>query len=423
MKAMRFGLMCAAVLAAWLDARGASVQVGTFATNPGREVVVPITLVTTGRVAYAAMELAYDAQVIACTAVEAGEFGGEFTASFAEAGRIFVKAFREVDANGFTGSLARMTFMVRDGTEGQFSDVTIVKIEAGDASGVRDVFAAEGGLATVNGMVRSMGTSAALSRLEQAQTVVAETHVKTLTLAAGDALQASADGLPIVVAEAVSAASSVAVVAPEDGWSDGEYELLRTKTAGLSFAVAGTTAAVKANANSDGTTTYTLACSATGEELATIDSGTNTLQLLTRNYVRQAVAALSGVKKILVKEEDGRIRLAKKLGLSAKVSSVSEAGEVDVEYGEPKMTIIGFDPKTGVVRVRVEPPEGQTISGEMVIGTVRVMGTKDLNEEMETLGEVKVDASMYQASGTEGEFSCTFSLGDKCFFKVVAEEP
>ena len=46
-----------------------------------------------------------------------------------------------------------------------------------------------------------------------------------------------------------------------------------------------------------------------------------------------------------------------------------------------------------------------------------------MNEEMETLGEVKVDASMYQAAGTEGEFSCTFSLGDKCFFKVVAEEP
>lgn len=170
--------------------------------------------------------------------------------------------------------------------------------------------------------------------------------------------------------------------------------------------------------NADGTVSYLLAQSSDGAPLAALESGTNALQLATRNYVRRAVAGLSGVARIVVEGSEKSIGLARVLGMTAKVSAVSTEGNVSVEYGIPELKIIKFDPQHGLVRAKVIPPEGQTIADDVAVGVIRLVGTKDLAAAMETVGSVAVDASMYRAAGSEGEFECVFALGDKCFFRV-----
>ena len=398
-----------------------TVAVDTYATNPGRWITVPVRLATSADLAYAAVDVTYDPQVLVCTKVAAGSLGGEFTGACNDAGQLSAKVFFASEQKGVTGALARITFAVRDGTAGQFSDVTVARVEAGDASGVRDIFVAHP-VKTVNGMVRSVAADAGLSRLENEQVVVADTRLGSLSLSAGDRVQVSEDGTPVVVAGAISTAVAVPLVAPESGWQSGEYEVLRTPTKALSFTVDGTAAAVTESANVDGTVSYLLAQSSDGTPLAALDSGTNGLALATRNYVRREVAGLSGVKRIVVGGSEARIRLAHALGLTAKVSAVSAAGEVTVDYGQPELKIVAFDPQNGLVRAKVIPPEGQAIADDVAVGVIRLMGAKDLGAAMEMMGSVSVDASMYRAAGSEGEFTCVFAIGDKCFFRVEIGE-
>ena len=81
---------------------------------------------------------------------------------------------------------------------------------------------------------------------------------------------------------------------------------------------------------------------------------------------------------------------------------------------------MGFDPQSGIIRVRVEPGEGSLIKGTIVTGVLHVHGAETLGGTWSELPEITVDLSAYQSAETLGEFQVTAQLGRHTFIKVIA---
>ncbi len=260
-KGTLFGMMTA--LALCLTAGARTVSVPTYVCNPGAAVTVPVALDEAGGLACATMKLTYDAQVLVPEKVEVGSlgaaFGDEPVVSSAEAGVVFAGLFSEKAVAAGGGTVAVVTFRVREGTEGLFSDLTVAEVTLGTADGL-NAETRENPTHVVHGMVRVVGADADVERLEQAQVVCAGTSVGSLTLAAGDCLAADGDLGPVSVAGEVTAAGAVPVVAPAGGWSDATYRLLTTTTADLTLELQGLQPedglALKTVAEEDGRVTY-----------------------------------------------------------------------------------------------------------------------------------------------------------------------
>ena len=260
-------------------ANGANVSVGTFVCNPGAEVRVPVAIDSAMGLSGIGVEIAYDAQVAVCTRVEAGTLSGvfdedplTFNDGAGKAKVVLVSAGSNIQED-IGGTVATLVFLARNGTAGQFSDITVTKVELLEESGVRDVTVGNA-VTTLNGMLRVMAADASAARLEGAQTVVAGTRLGALSLEAGDGIQAAGDGNPVVVSGEVSASDAVSVAAPDGGWDSGEYALLMTATAGLSFRCA-TNAGERvevAETRAGGVSTYTLTVQA-GDALAVSSLG------------------------------------------------------------------------------------------------------------------------------------------------------
>ena len=414
------------------------VSVDTYVCNAGRQITVPVALDSAAGLSYAGATLTYDPQVLVVTKAEAGSLKTLMAEDFVATdtnGTLTVAIFGSTDANvaAGSGSIANVTFAVRDGTEGLYSDIAVSDVELGEKSGVKDVTAGNP-VRTVNGMIRVMGTGADVARLESPETICAATAFGSLELKSGDAILADAAQMtPIAVSGAVSAlAGAIPVKAPVYGWTSGTYALLSTTTAGLSFALEGVDAQFSSTV-ANGVTTYYATVSVAGEialvcEDESLDSGT---KAQIRDYAGQAIAKLPADSPIKAKFASGAtvkvkgpagtsIALISDMGL-APAFAIDETGTLNFTYAEPKLAITSFDAATGAVGIKVTPGEGNAIVANINTGYVHVYGTDTLGEKMKYISSVGFDMSKYLKEGTKGEGVLNVTLGTHTFLKVKVE--
>lgn len=402
-------------------AEARTVSAGTLVANPGATVSVPVAVDGLADVGAAVVTVGYDPTVAVCLGVEAGAAADpqDLTYVDTESGRICVilSGFAQ-EATG--GEIFRIRFSVRDGTAGLFSDVTLLDVQLGAKDGVTDLSAADP-LAVVNGMVRSLAADAAAARLEEAFRVAPQTALGSLALGADDGLTADADGRPVRVAGAVTAAGPVPVDAPLGGWQTGTYALLQTPTAGLSFALADAPDATVRAETANGLVTYCAYVTVAGS--AEIVAETGTLSAATRARVKallaDALAAHPDVMTVKVKGDAALIPVAADLGIAPRLDVLGTSATAT--YATPTLRIVAFEPQTGRVRIRVTPGEGNAIRAPLATGCVHVYGTRDLSQKMRYLSGTTFDLTPYLRDATRGEAGLTVALGSCTFIKVKAE--
>lgn len=431
-----FGLF--ALLA--LQAAAYRVSVDTYVSNAGKTVTVPVVLDNAVGLSYASATLTYDPQILVVTKAEAGSLKTLMSDDFVAAdtnGTIAVSIFGVPGENVTTnagGAIASITFAVREGTEGQFSDIAVTEVELGEKTGVLDVSVGNP-IVTVNGMIRVMGAGADVARLENAQIVSADTVLGSLVMADGDAIQASDNQTAIRVAGAVTATGAISVKPPVNGWASGTYALLSTTTAGLSFT------GVEGNITSevvDGITTYFAAVTVAGEIPLIADDPAETLTAGERNLIRANARLVfdgktdsaSLAKKALYESATaikvfgpkGSVGVIADMGISPSFApALDETGTLMLTYAMPKLEIMSFDPQTGAVRFKVTPGEGNQIVSEIATGYIHVYGTSDLGAKMRYISSVGFDLSPYLKPDTKGEGVLNVTLGSHTFLKIKVE--
>lgn len=415
-------IFISATLAAAIATQAATVSVGTYVCNPGATVRVPVALDSARGLNGISVTLSYDPQVVVCSRVEGGGLAAVFDDDFlvaneragtASATMLTLGGNVEEDVGG---TVATFVFLARNGTAGQFSDVTVTKVELLEESGVRDATVGNP-VAISNGMIRVMAADAAAARLEGAQTVVADTRLGSLALASGDGIQASDAGTPVEVTGAVSAEAAIPVAAPDHGWATGTYAILRTPTAGLSFASA-TNVAERLDvveSRVGGISTYTLSVSAVdGLAVVSLDGDLDTsLQA----YVRECVGRPAGVGTVRVSGGAEAVSLAQAFGIRPAVTLTG--GDAEATFAMPTVRITGFDVARRIVTAVVEPGEGNSIAASgTVLGVIEVLGRDSLASRPAVVDSVQIDLSKYFAPESAGEFDCTVTFGDHRFFHV-----
>ena len=431
-----FGLF--ALLA--LQASAYRVSVDTYVSNAGKTVTVPVVLDNAVGLSYASATLTYDPQILVVTKAEAGSLKTLMSDDFVAAdtnGTIAVSIFCVPGENVTTnagGSIASITFAVREGSEGQFSDVAVTEVELGEKTGVLDVTVGNP-VATVSGMVRVMGAGADVVRLENAQIVNADTVLGSLALSDGDAIQASDSQTAIRVAGVVKATGAIAVKPPVNGWASGTYALLSTTTTGLTFTgVDGEITSTTEN----GITTYYAAVTVAGQIPVIADDSGEALSAGDMNLIRQnAQLAFAGktdsaslakkalyesAKSIKISGPKGSVGVIADMGISpAFPAALDETGTLKLTYAEPKLELTAFDPQTGAVRFKVTPGEGNQIVSEIATGYIHVYGTNDLGSKMRYISSVGFDLTPYLKPDTKGEGVLNVTLGSHTFLKVKVE--
>ena len=395
------------------------VSVGTYVANAGKTVTVPIALDSAAGLSYASATIAYDPQVLVVTKVEAGSLRSLMAEDFTAAdtnGMLTVAIFGSTDANvaNGSGSIANVTFAVREGTAGLYSDLAVSGIELGERTGVKDVTVGNP-VTTVNGMVRVMGESAEVARLENAEVVVADTALGALSLSAGDAIQASDAQTAIRVSGAVTAAGAIVVKAPANGWAGGTYALLSTTTSGLAFCLEGMDGATFSAETADGVTTYYATVSVSGE--IPVTCATEALSAGAKNQIRTLLSdQLAGVAEIAVSGPQGNVGVIADMGIAP--SCTRDGAKLLAVYAMPELRITRFDPKTGAVGFKVKPGAGNHIVSEIATGYIHVYGTGDLKEKMQRITKVGFDLSPYLKADTKGEGVINVTLGSHTFLRI-----
>jgi hypothetical protein len=414
------------------------ISVGTYVVNANRTVTVPIALDSAAGLSYAGASLTYDPQILVVTKVEAGTLKTIMPEDFISSstnGLVNVAIFGSTATNivNGAGTIANVTFAIRAGTEGSYSDIIVSNIDIGEYTGVKDVTVGNP-VKTVNGMVRVMRTDAAVQRLEGEQTVVADTMLGSVKLEAGDAIQASDAQTPITVSGLVSAASPIRVAAPVNGWASGTYALLSTKTTGLTFALDGVEGIVTSETRND-ITTYYAAIAIAGEVF--VDCADETLTAGAKNLIREnARLAFAGktdaaslamkdafekAKKISVSGPAGLVSVIADMGISPAFAPLDETGTLKLTYAKPSLAITSFDATTGAVRFKVTPGEGNAIVSEIATGYVHVYGTDNLGEKMRYISKVGFDLTPYLKDESKGEGVLNVTLGRYTFLKIKIE--
>ena len=401
---------------------GRTVSAGTLVANPGATVSVPVAVDSLADVGAAVVTVGYDPTVAVCLGVEAGVASDPKEMSYIDTGSgqicVILAGFAQ-KAKG--GEIFRIRFSLRDGTAGLFSDVTLLNVELGAKDGVTDLSAADS-LTVVNGMVRSLAADAAVARLEEAFAVAPQTVLGSLTLAAGDGLVADAAGRPVRVSGAVTTSGAVPVAAPLDGWQTGAYALLATPTKGLSFSLADAPDAAVRAETVDGVTTYYADVTVAGSVEIVAEAGT--LPPETRAQVKallaDALAAHPDVMTVKVKGDAALIPVAADLGIAPQLDVLGTTATAT--YATPTLVITAFDPKTGLVRIRVTPGAGNSIRAPLATGCIHVYGTDSLQGKMRYIGHTSIDFTPYLKDATKGEADLTVALGSHTFIKVKAEK-
>lgn len=410
-------------------ARAATVSAGTWICNPGAAVRVPVSLDGASGISGVAVTLSYDPQVVVLSRIEPGSLQSVFADDFTSYGEMPGEATAAMFTIGgdvaetVSGSVATFVFVARGGTAGQFSDVTVTKVELLEESGVRDV-TVKNPVTTQNGMIRVMAADAAAARLENSQTVVSDSRLGSLALSDGDAIQASDAGTPVVVSGAVSAVGGVVPVAtPDGGWATAEYDILKTTTAGLSFASAADPGEELdvVEARADGVSTYTLRM--TDVDGLAVVSRDGALDATLQAYVRECAAGLGdGVSVIYVHGGPELVSLARAFGIRPFASV--DGSSAEVTFAKPGLSVVSFDPKAGTICAEVRPAAGNSIAGSgKVTGIVEVLGSESLDAAMTPVDRVEIDLSNYFDAESAGLISCRATFGDNRFFQVrIADE-
>lgn len=396
-----------------------TVAVDTYICNPGQVVSVNVTVDDLSDVGAATFSINYDSTIVACLGVDAGEAinGAKMTYADTGAGQIVLIA---PEFTAVKGVIARVRLLAREGTQGQFSDVTVASADFGAKDGVTDL-ATVNPIQVKNGMVRVVDSIASISRLEAAFTVWPKTKVRELTLDDGDVVQAADDGEGIQVSQSVSASGAIPVRAPLYGWQTGRYTLMTTPTKNLQFSLGDDIDAVISSETLNGMTSYYADVTVEGSlevvpETGNLEAGTIAA---IRASLSRGLAAYPNVKRVVVKGEGAKIPVIVDLGI---VPDIAVAGDTaTVEYKSPSLTIVAFNPKTGIVRIKVTPREGNSIRSQLVTGCIHVYGTDDLLKKMRYISQVSIDLSNYLREGTKGEADLTVTMGTHTFLKVKAE--
>ena len=396
-----------------------TVAVDTYVCNPGQVVSVNVTVDDLSDVGAATFSITYDSTIVACLGVDAGEAinGAKMTYADTGAGQIVLVV---PEFTAVKGVIARVRLLAREGTQGQFSDVTVASADFGAKDGVTDL-ATVNPIQVKNGMIRVVDSLASVSRLEAAFTVWPKTTVRELTLDQGDCIQASDDGAGIQVAQSVSASGAIPVRAPLYGWQTGRYTLMTTPTKNLQFSLGDDIDAVISSETLNGMTSYYADVTVEGSlevvpETGNLEAGTIAA---IRASLSSGLAAYPNVKRVVVKGEGAKIPVIVDLGI---VPDIAVSGDTaTVEYKSPSLTIVAFNPKTGIVRIKVTPGEGNSIRSQLVMGCIHVYGTNDLLKKMRYVSKVSIDVSNYLREGTKGEADLTVTMGTHTFLKVKAE--
>ena len=418
---MRVLVLLIAVCAAW-SAFAYRVSVGTYVANPGKTVTVPVALDSAAGLSYAGVTLTYDPQVLVVTKVEAGSLKAVMPEDFVTTGTngtVSVSIFGSTETNVIAGAgaIADITFAVREGAAGRYSDITVTGVDIGEKTGVKDVTAGNA-LSVVHGMVRVMSTDANVDRLEGAQTVAADTRLGGLTLVEGDKLQASDMQTPIMVAGEVKGLDTITVVAPVNGWAGGRYALLSTPTAGLKFALEGVDEVEFSQEAANGMVTYYATLSVAGEVPVVCEG--ETLSAGAQNQIRELLGdRLKGASEVRITGPKGLIALIADMGIAP--NCTRNGTVIDAVYAMPEIKITSFDPSTGAVRIKVTPGEKNTIVSEIATGYLHVYGTDDLSKAMTRIEKVGYDLTPYLKDATKGEAVLSVTLGTHTFLKVKVE--
>ena len=396
-----------------------TVAVDTYVCNPGQVVSVNVTVDDLSDVGAATFSINYDSTIVACLGVDAGEAinGAKMTYADTGAGQIVLVV---PEFTAVKGVVARVRLLAREGTQGQFSDVTVASADFGAKDGVTDL-ATVNPIQVKNGMIRVVDSLASVSRLEAAFTVWPKTKVRELTLDVGDAVQAADGGEGIQVSQSVSASGAIPVRAPLYGWQTGRYTLMTTPTKNLQFSLVDDIDAVISSETLNGMTSYYADVTVEGSlevvpETGNLEAGTIAA---IRASLSSGLAAYPNVKRVVVKGEGAKIPVIVDLGI---VPDIAVAGDTaTVEYKSPSLTIVAFNPKTGIVRIKVTPGEGNSIRSQLVTGCIHVYGTDDLLKKMRYISQVSIDLSNYLREGTKGEADLMVTMGTHTFLKVKAE--
>ena len=396
-----------------------TVAVDAYVCNPGQVVSVNVTVDELSDVGAATFSINYDSTIVACLGVDAGEAinGAKMTYADTGAGQI-VMVVSEFTAQ--KGVVARFRLLAREGTQGQFSDVTVASADFGAKDGVTDL-STTNPIQVKNGMVRIVDSLASVSRLEAAFTVWPKTKIRELTLDVGDAVQAADDGEGIQVSQFVSASGAIPVRAPLYGWQTGRYTLMTTPTKNLQFSLGDDIDAVISSETINGVTSYYADVTVEGSleivpETGSLEAGTIAA---IRAWLSRELSAYPNVKRVVVKGDVAKIPVIIDLGI---VPDIAVAGDVaTVEYKSPSLKIVAFNPKTGIVCIKVTPGEGNSIRSQLVTGCIHVYGTDDLRKKMRYVSLVSIDVSNYLREGSKGEADLTVTMGTHTFLKVKAE--
>lgn len=416
------GRICLVAAFAAMGGFSYQVSVGTYVANAGRTVTVPVALDSAAGLSYAGAILTYDPQVLVVTKVEAGTLKAVMPEDFVTTstnGSVSVSIFGSGATNVVVGAgtIARVTFAVRMGTEGRYSDIIVSHVDIGECTGVKDVTVGNP-VKTMNGMVRVMAADAAVARLEGAQTLAPDTVLGTLALEAGDAIQASDAQTPVVVSGGVTGLATIPVSAPVNGWASGRYALLKTPTAGLTFTLEGAGDVVFSQETASGMTTYYATLSMDGEIPIVCED--ETLSAGAQNQIRKLLGnQLAGMKEVKVSGPKGLIGIIADMGIAPACTILGTT--LEATYSLPEIRITGFEPETGIVRIKVTPGEGNTIVSEIATGYLHVYGTDDLAKKMVLIEKVGYDLTPYLREETRGEAVLNVTLGTHSFLKVKVE--
>lgn len=196
---------------------------------------------------------------------------------------------------------------------------------------------------------------------------------------------------------------------------------MTTPTTNLQFSLGDDIDAVISSETINGMTSYYADVTVEGSlevvpETGSLEAGTIAA---IRASLSSGLAAYPNVKRVVVKGEGAKIPVIVDLGI---VPDIAVSGDTaTVEYKSPSLTIVAFNPKTGIVRIKVTPGEGNSIRSQLVTGCIHVYGTDDLLKKMRYISQVSIDLSNYLREGTKGEADLTVTMGTHTFLKVKAE--
>ncbi len=426
---MRIRLLFAAALAAGaLAAR--EVRVGSVECNPGAEVAVPVTLDNAQGLAVASVTVAYDPLVLVLTEVREGSLADAFSFDFSvaeETGAVTVVAVAPDNiAEPRTGTVAKLVFTARPGSEGLHSALALADVRLDEATMTRDL-TKDNPITPIGGLIRPLGATADRhERLGDRPIVVAAgTRLNSLALNAGDAIQASA-GDPVTVAETATydGPDSVRIAAPEGGWLLQRYAVLRCPIAAPrpTLSTEGVPETYALSWVEEGDTALCLLQSEQSEPTLTLDEGVE-LSADEEGAVRELLALAleeGSDSPTAIKATGNREAIVVCAALGVLPKTTLTDGTLTAAFALPTLRITAFDPMAGSATVQVVPPAGAKAIRSIQTGVLHLLTTTDLAQPM-----TEVDATFACDTG-KADVTLPDNLrvrlsGGSLFLKVIAD--